>query len=89
MGRDKEKIRVWRKTYRQIPKGKAAVEKWNHSLRGKLARTVCDQARRHTEERKKYIADSKESILQECEDILEAYDIPKKYLIAETLDQDD
>jgi hypothetical protein len=34
-------------------------------------------------------ADSKESILQECEDILEAYDIPKKYLIAETLDSKD
>jgi len=32
------------------------------------------------------IADEKD-ILKECEEILEAYDIPKKYLIAETLDQ--
>ena len=31
-------------------------------------------------------SDGKESILQECEDILDAYDIPPKYLIAETLD---
>ena len=31
----------------------------------------------------------KDSILKECEDILEAYDIPSKYLIAETLDSKD
>ena len=31
-------------------------------------------------------SESKESILQECYDILEAYDIPSKYLIAEALD---
>jgi len=34
-------------------------------------------------------SDAKESILQECYDILEAYDIPSKYLIAETLDSKD
>jgi hypothetical protein len=31
-------------------------------------------------------SDSKDSILQECYDILDAYDIPSKYLIAEALD---
>lgn len=34
-------------------------------------------------------SDSKEGILKECEDILEAYDIPSKYLIAETLDSNE
>jgi len=33
--------------------------------------------------------DGKESVLQECYDILDAYDIPSKYLIVESLDQDD
>ena len=32
---------------------------------------------------------TKDSILQECYDILDAYDIPSKYLIVESLDQDD
>ena len=33
--------------------------------------------------------EGKDSILQECYDILEAYDIPSKYLIAEALDSKD
>jgi len=33
--------------------------------------------------------EGRKSIIQECYDILDAYDIPSKYLIVESLDQED